>query len=59
VASATSPGVSGVQVSTGRGRPWESTDTKTIRHSVVFSRWPPFMSPLRTSTAMFMLVVPV
>jgi hypothetical protein len=28
-------------------------------HSVVFCMAPPFMSPLRTSTAMFMLLLPV
>ena len=58
-ARAISPGVPGTKLVTGSGRPCESTETKTIRHSVVFSIEPPFMSPLRTSTEMFMLVVPV
>src|SRR5690606_30973624 len=38
LASAISPGVSGVQRSTGKGLPLASTAISTTRHSAVFSR---------------------
>ena len=54
-----SPGVSGVQVSTGRGVPCSSGETNTATQCVTYWQASLICGPLRTSMKMFMLVVPV